>query len=143
MFPDLVFMKGIILEMKVRSFWESSSSMIIVGKWMSQDRLHYQVYIPHLKIKCFPYCTKLTHDLKSIKIRLTNLTFYLSYQCYSAYVFGIVSECNSTHVSNNTLPPCSCRCPENHKKWVSQNIGSSLQSWNRGEISQNFLDNKV
>lgn len=41
MFPDLVFMKGIILEMKGRSFWESSSSMIIVGKWMSQDRLKH------------------------------------------------------------------------------------------------------
>ena len=70
MFPDLVFMKGIILEMKGRSFMESSSSMIIVGKWMSQDRLHYQVYIPHLKIKCLPYCTKLTHDLKSIKVNI-------------------------------------------------------------------------
>ena len=70
MFPDLVFMKGIILEMKGRSFWESSSSMIIVGKWMSQDRLHYQVYMPHLKIKCFPYYTKLAYDLKSIGINI-------------------------------------------------------------------------
>ena len=69
-FPDLVFMKGIILEMKGRSFWEPSSSMIIVGKWMSQDRLHYQVYMPHLKIKCFPYYTKLAYDLKSIRINI-------------------------------------------------------------------------
>ena len=75
MFPDLVFMKGIILEMKGRSFWESSSSMIIVGKWMSQDRLHYQVYMPHLKIKCFPYYIRLAYDLKSIRINIKFKSF--------------------------------------------------------------------